>query len=484
MSKDKRQSEKLAALEGSFRAGKLDEDKLSDFLSHYADVRMARVNEKAILSFYCEGMVDSLQLNEYYHLVNAHLWSRAKYLKDEGKVPPIDKISTVTDMIEKLFSGYLLYHKSGETHFYGVNIAKIPQRTPEESNTEVSIKGPKDAFTEEIQTNISLIRKRIKTPTLYNESFTLGSISQTKVSLLYLTDKVNHEVIKEVRDRLGSFRAESVLSAAQLEQWLANRTFSLFPLFDYITRPDFAIESMLRGRFIIIVDGSPMVLIGPVNLTELLKSPEDVHFPYYFVIFQRALRIIGITIAITLPGFWMAISSINLDQLPFSLLATLVVSRQGLPFPAALEAFFIMGLFELLREAGVRMPTAVGQTIAIVGGLIIGDAAIRAGISSPTIIVVIALTAVATYTLVNQSLSGTVTVLRLIILLISSLLGVYGFFISTFAVLIYLCELESFKLAYLDPIVSIKPKEILSALLINPFKRRDLTVPMLKKGRE
>ncbi len=193
---------------------------------------------------------------------------------------------------------------------------------------------------------------------------------------------------------------------------------------------------------------------------------------------------IGILIAIFLPGFWIAIAGVNVDQLPFPLLATVVVSRQGLPLPIGLEATFILLLFELLREAGVRMPTAVGQTITIVGGLIIGDASIRAGLASPTIIVVIALTAVATYTLVNQSLSGTVTILRFSILMISSFLGIFGLFISSFAVLIYLCQLESFKLNYMEPLVSLKPSEVLSALLINPYKTRNFAASMLKRGRK
>src|SRR5690606_18514342 len=238
------------------------------------------------------------------------------------------------------------------------------------------------SFTEEIDTNIALIRKRIKTAQLYSESFKLGTISNTDVSLLYLQNKANPDILEEVRKRLTEFNSENVSSSGQLEQWLSDSTFSLFPLFDYTTRPDFAIQSMIRGRFCLIVSGSPTVLIGPINLFELLKSPEDVHFPYYFVLFGRLIRIIGLVISIFLPGFWVSLSSVNIDQLPFALLATVVVSREGLPLPIGIEAIFILALFELIREAGIRMPTVVGQTVSIVGGIIIGDAAIRAGLAS------------------------------------------------------------------------------------------------------
>ncbi|KON90306.1 spore gernimation protein GerA [Sporosarcina globispora] len=473
-------------LEKVFSSGEMEEEVLKDFFKSYSDVKVTKYkqSEKCMGVIYCEGMVDGSQLNDYFNRVTAYLSNDDEPSEHHCDLPPIISINSVSVMIEKVFSGFLIFFKERSKFLWAIDIANIPQRTPEESKTETSIKGPKDAFTEEIYTNISLIRKRLKSPELYNESFVIGSLSKTKVSLLYLENKVNEATLAEIKERLNKIETESILSAGQLEQWLSDRTFSLFPLFDYITRPDFTIECMLRGRFIILVDGSPMVLIGPANLTELTKSPEDIHFPYYFVMFQRGLRIIGIVIAIFLPGFWVAIGNVNVDQLPFPLLATVVVSRQGLPIPGGLEAFFILGLFELLREAGVRMPTAVGQTISIVGGLIIGDASIRAGLASPTIIVMIAVTAVATYTLVNQSLSGTVTVLRFGTLLISSFLGIYGLFISAFAVLIYLCQLESFKVSYMEPIVSLKPKEILSALLINPFKRRDLSASMLNRGKK
>ncbi len=193
---------------------------------------------------------------------------------------------------------------------------------------------------------------------------------------------------------------------------------------------------------------------------------------------------IGLIVAIFLPGFWVSLSSVNIDQLPFALLATVVVSREGLPLPLGLEAIFILGLFELLREAGIRMPSVLGQTVSIVGGIIIGDAAIRAGLASPTMIVVIALTAVASYTLVNQSLVGTVSVLRVYNLLLSIFLGIYGLFIGFFSVLIYLSTLESLKVAYLEPIASLTFKEYLAALFINPLDRKKFGISFIQKRRK
>jgi Bacillus/Clostridium GerA spore germination protein len=464
--------------------GTLTCDEVKSFFRHYADIEFIPIEQDEYLqAFYCKGMLDSTQLNEYFNRILLSI-SQKESRNHSEVLPPVQHIKDMKEIVNLVFSGSLIVFREGTPFFHVFDISKVPQRNPQESTTEVSIKGPKDSFTEEMYVNISLIRKRMKTEQLYCESFTLGSLSQTEVSLLYLHDKANKEIIKEVRKRLDDFQGENIVSSGQLEQWLSDHSFSLFPLFDYVTRSDYVIESMLRGRFILIVNGSPSVLIGPINVFELIKSPEDVHFPYYFVLFGRSIRIFGLVVAIFLPGFWVSLASVNIDQLPFALLATVVVSREGLPLPIGLEAIFILGLFELLREAGVRMPTVVGQTVSIVGGIIIGDAAIRAGLASPTMIVVIALTAVASYTLVNQSLVGTVSILRLYTLLLSIFLGVYGLFVCFFSILIYLSNLQSFKVAYLEPIASLTFKEYLAALFVNPFDRKKFGISFIQKRRK
>lgn len=475
----------MEEMEQSLKKGELTSEKVKSFFKNYSDIEFISIEDDLeIQTFYCKGMLDTSQLNEYFNRILLSVSTDDHHRNQTEELPPVKHVRSIKEMLKYAFSGYLILYRDGTLFFHVYDIAKVPQRNPEESTTEVSIKGPKDSFTEEMNVNISLIRKRMKSEQLYCESFILGSLSKTEVSLLYLKNKANMGVIQEIRKRLNDFESESVIGSGQLEQWLSDRSFSLFPLMDYITRPDFAIEAMLRGKFVLIVNGSPSVLIGPINIFELLKSPEDIHFPYYFVMFGRILRILGLCIAIFLPGFWISLASVNMDQLPFALLATVVVSREGLPFPIGLEAFFILGLFELLREAGIRMPTVVGQTISIVGGLIIGDAAIRAGLASPTMIVIIALTAVATYTLVNQSLVGTVTVLRLYILLLSIFLGIYGLLIGFFSTLLYVSNLESFKIAYLEPVVTLDYKKILAKFTLNPFNRKKFETSFLQRRRK
>ncbi|MBD2866323.1 spore germination protein [Paenibacillus oceani] len=479
-----------ADLDAVLRDGGLTIAQLKDAFARYADLRFPASeqfdsNEK-LTAVYCDGMIDKFQLNKYLAKMCrfvAHLpsSSQSTHLEYSDELPLFEIKHTIDDMLTELFTGSLIIYREGDAFFWTADISDVPQRSLQESNTEISIKGPKDAFTEDLFTNISLIRKRMQTGLLFSEQFFIGNLSKTCVVLLYLSHKANPDMVAEARRRLSSFRTESIISSGQLEKWLSDRTFSLFPLIDYIGRPDFVNETLLRGRLAIVVDGSPMVLIGPSNFLELLKTPEDVHFPYHYVMFQRALRILGLLLSIFLPGFWIAIATVNLDQIPFALLSTVVISREGIPLPTFLEALLLLFQFELLREAGIRLPKAVGQTIGIVGGLIIGDSLIRAGLASPTLLVVIAISAVATFTLVNQSLSGTVSLLRVFILIVSSFLGIYGFFLSMFTILIYLCRLDSFGLAFLEPIVSLRFKEWLDGFLINPFRRSRFSSAMINK---
>lgn len=456
----------------------LDENALRSMFASSADVVIKSFPAKKVgaipaLLIYSEGLVDAMVMTQY---VLPDLEEKLEHFKDwEPLARELDKsmewskINEDADVEKLLFEGRLILFFSTEKCFYSIDIAARPNRQPEESNTEVAIKGARDAFTEDIITNVALVRKRLRTATLHNEQMIIGDRSQTRVSLLYISDIIRPEVINEAKERLKGIHVDALVTSGQLEEALSDSTLSLFPQMDYIGRPDFVVECLLRGRFVILVDGSPMALIAPCNLMELLKTPEDSYFPYYFVIFERLLRLLGLFLAIMLPGFWIALTSYNMDQLPFLLLATVTVSRFGLPLSSPMEILLMLGMFELFREAGIRLPKAVGQTIAVLGGLIIGDAAIRAGLTSPTMLVVSATTAVATFTLVNQTLSGTVSIIRLYVLIWSSLLGMLGFFIGILSLIAYLSVLESFGLPYLAPVSPLTIKDLMNSLLKKPW---------------
>ncbi|MFO1446322.1 spore germination protein [Bacillus sp. Bva_UNVM-123] len=435
--------------------------------------------------FYSNVMIDSERLAETiikledYFLRQMKMKRMRECFEEDLQFTLVPPTTDKEEIAEKLFSGYVFVLFEHLGALFAFNLQKIPNRQTEETGSEVSYRGPRDGLVEDICTNIALIRKRYKTSTLVNESFELGKRGKTKVSLLYVKDVINNSIVEEVRRKLSSMAdVNVVLGTAELEDTLIEHKFSIVPLLDYSGRPDFLVASLDIGRFVILVDGAANAIVGPGNLTHLLSAAEDRHVPYYYVNFEMILRFLGLTVSVLLPGFYISLVSFQLEQLPFPFLATITISRQGLPLSPPLETFLVLTLFELFREAGITLPRAIGQTLAVVGGLIIGDAAIRGGLTSPTMLVVSGVTAVATFTLVNQSLAASVSIMRLWILLLSSILGLFGFFLGIFSIVLYVSRLQSFGVPYLAPISPIFFKDLFTGVFIKPYllkkKRADI----------
>ncbi|WP_158301702.1 spore germination protein [Paenibacillus mesophilus] len=461
----------------------LNEHKLRDMFARSQDVRIESVmygrpgHAHKIVLLYCQGMTHASQINMVV------LPSLQRMLEDAKIVDP-GLLATNTSLLLgriagpdwmeqfmlRVYSGQLVLFFESAGLLYTVNIAQPPNRTPEESSTEVSIKGPRDSFTEDLHTNVALVRKRLLTHSLCCETFSVGERSHTSVALLYIGDVADPKLVEEVRNNLTKLKIDGLISSGQLEEGLTGAGFTLVPLLEYIGRPDFIADSLLRGRISLMIDGSPMALIAPANLTLILKSPEDVHFPSYYVAMERMLRIAGLIIALFFPGFYIAVTAFNFDQIPFPLLATISSVRLGLPTSGPMDFFLMLALFELFREAGARLPKPVGQTVAVVGGLIVGDAAIRAGVTSPTTLVSVAISTMAMYTLVNQSLAGSVTLLRIVILIVSSVLGMFGFMMAFIALALYLSTLESFGVSYLSPVSPPSFRDLFNAIKYKTLK--------------
>ncbi|SDN37924.1 GerA spore germination protein [Paenibacillus sp. yr247] len=441
----------------------------------------ARRNQQVLL-IYCEGMtnmdhIENLVLPKLQGLFHPELDGNASRL-DVNTMLQLNEITgsnTMDAITVSVYAGELILFFEETQLIYALDIAAPPNRSPEESSTETSIKGPRDAFTESVITNMALVRKRLLSRSLCCEKMRIGKRSQTTVALLYINDIIDSDVLQEAKQRLSAINVDTLISSSQLEEALSGRKYPFFPMLNYAGRPDFVADSLLRGRFAVMVDGSPMVLIAPANLLFILKSPEDVHNPYYYVAFERILRLGGLVVSALLPGFWISLSAFNLDQIPYPLVATISSSRLGLPLSGPMDFIMMLLLFELFREAGARLPKVVGQTVTVVGGLIVGDAAIRSGITSPTTLVVTSISTISMYTLVNQSLAGTVTVLRIMILMVSTFFGIYGFMISLMGLVLYLSTLESFGVPYLSPVSPPIFREIIPSLLAKPWikmKRR------------
>ncbi|OMD35158.1 spore germination protein [Paenibacillus sp. RS8] len=443
----------------------------------------------AVQLVYCQGLCDEIKVEqslipELKKIPESILTSHELDL--EQKVPfhmsPLPSNEIEKSMINTVLSGDLFLLFTPSNRSYVVKLADPPKRQPEEPNTEVSTRGPKDGFTEESFTNIALIRKRLKTELLAVEKFTIGTQTSTEVHLLYLKETIEPHVLQEIKTRLNSIQIKGLVGSTQLEECLTG--FSLFPLFSYTGRPDYAVNSLLHGKFVLMTNGSPTVIMAPVSFSFLLNTSEDAHMVNIFVAFTRLLRVLGVMLSLFLPGFWIALSTFHQDQIPFTLLATLVNSRQGVPLPVPLEAIVMLILFEIFREAGMRLPTAYGQTLSVVGGLIIGQAAISAGIAGAGTIVVIAISVLATFTLVNQTLVGIVSLLRIVVLLFSGFLGLFGTMICLLALILFMVNLRSFGTYYLSPLSPPHWKEFYKVIFRMPWGKVKFTNTATKKGRD
>jgi hypothetical protein len=430
-----------------------------------------------VMLIFSEGLCDTSQitktvlpeLNRVFSLEGLHALSN----HSSGPLPLIhfENRGTEEEIVDTVFQGDLVLVLLNTNRLYSLNLSHRPDRTPEEPNIEISIKGPRDGFVESYLTNIALIRKRIRSTSLCCESFLIGKRTRTKVGLLYIGDILSPAILKEVRIRLNKIDIDGLYSINQLEEALSDSKYSLFPLLDFSGRPDYAVNSLLAGRFVIVIDGNPLVLIGPATFGLILKSPEDAYFNFQYVSFARLIRAFSFWLSILLPGFWVALTAFHQDQIPFRLMATIAVSRIGLPLPTQLEMFVLLLLLEVFREAGVRLPSSIGQTLTVIGALIIGDASIRAGLVSPSVVVVGAVTAVMGVTLVNQNLGAIVSIIRFAILFVSSFIGMYGLILSVLVLLFYMSRLQSFGVPYLSPLSPPYLRDILKGYLRLPWNK-------------
>lgn len=421
-----------------------------------ADIRFQTLEFPAtnVMLITCEAMTDN-------HLFNEVVVPRLKVVchqKDQFDeailmqklhLPQLQKIEDLQEAVTNVFSGFILIYIERLKILLCSNIENKPNRSPEETNLEVLIKGPRDNFIEDLGVNIALIRKRLPTNLLSVEKMTIGTRSKTKIAILYFNDIADLSILKQIKQQLSSVETDVILSGELLLESF-NKISYLVPLNDTTGRPDFAMQSLTKGRYIILVDGIAYAIITPINILLLLKSGEDNDYPPIFTSLERLLRLGSILIALLLPAFWLALTTFHQEQLPIQLLATVVQANTGSPLPSALEMLGMLLMFELFREAGLRLPSILGGTISVVGGLIIGDAAIRAGITSPAMIVIIAISTIATFTLVNQSLVTTISILRIAFIIITSIFGLFGFFLSIYICLVYLANIRVFGVPYLS----------------------------------
>lgn len=385
--------------------------------------------------------------------------------------------SKLNDALLRIVKGEVLLFTEATGQALCFKIKDSLHRQLEEPSTEAVIRGPRVGFIERLSINMALIRQIIRTPHLKMEKLSLGELAQNEVAIAYIDSVASPKVVDEVRKRLQGIKMENVLSTGYVEELITDHPRSPFPTIQSTQRPDTVSAALIEGKVAILVDGSPFALIAPISLWYAFQTVEDYYISFIFATMLRLLRYFFAFLALVLPSFFVAVTTYHSEMIPTALTISLAAAREVVPFPALVESLMMEVTFEALREAGIRLPRPVGQTISIVGALVIGQAAVQAGIISAPIIIVVSLTGIASFLIPHTGFSQAIGLLRFPLLICAGAFGLYGVSAGMIAILIHLTNLRSFGVSYLDPISPLRPSGLLDVLVRAPwqvmYKRRN-----------
>jgi spore germination protein KA len=366
-------------------------------------------------------------------------------------VAGIMEISDFQKLFLQLLSGDSILLLDGCSKAISISLRQWADRGVEEPSSQTVVRGPKDGFTETIRKNTALIRRRIKDPNLRIETLQIGTKTQTDVAMMYLKGIANDKTVAEVQSRLNRISIDAILESGYIEELIQDKTYSPFPTVYNTERPDAVAAAILEGRIAILVDGTPFVLVVPALFVHFLQSSEDYYQRADIATLIRLLRYFSFFLALLTPSLYIAVTTFHQEMLPTQLLISLASQREGVPFPALVEAIMMEITFEILREAGVRLPRAVGSSISIVGALVIGQAAVEAGIISASMVIIVSLTAISSFVSPNFNMSISVRILRFIFMLLGASFGLFGIILGLIVMVLHLNSLRSFGIPYLAP---------------------------------
>lgn len=415
---------------------------------------------------YIDGMVKKEDISEFV----------VKYLTTtvaERLEPAIHQLETTNRLrkvIRTVLSGDTLMLIQGASKAYIISTRGWEKRGVEEPRTESVVRGPRDGFNETLAVNTALIRARLKSHKLNNRHLVVGKRTRTDVSVMYLDGVADPGIVKEVITRIQNISIDGVLESGYIEQMIQDRKWSPFPQLQNTERPDKAVANLLEGKVVIVVDGTPFVLIAPAIFTQFYQSPEDYYERFYISTLVRLIRAISLFIALLLPSLYIAFSSFHPEMIPSRLVIAMAAGRSTVPFPAIIEALIMETAIEILREASVRLPGPIGPTIGIVGALVIGEAAVTAGLVSPIMVIIVALTTIGSFASPSYSSSIAIRMLRFPLMLLASMFGLYGIMLFLILIIIHLSSLKSFGVPYMTPLSPLKVREMRDWVLRAPFR--------------
>lgn len=409
---------------------------------------------------YVEGIVDSKSINDF--IVEPIMKQHDRYegspddmiqvlMEEEISLGGIKTVQTSEDLFSALMGGDTLILLDGASQVIAADTRGGEMRSIEQPDSQVTIRGPRDGFTESIQTNISLVRRRIKNPNLWTESMKIGKRTKTNVAIMYLQGVVDEGIVEEVRKRLSKINIDSVLESGSIEQLIEDVTWPPLPTINATERPDSVAGNILEGRVAIFVDGTPFVLLAPAVFIQFFQSVEDYYGRFDIATALRLLRLSIFFIAIIAPSVYIAATTFHQEMIPTTLVMSIASQRETVPFPAFIEAMLMEITFEILREAGTRMPRAVGTAISIVGALVVGQAAVQAGIVSPAMVIIVSITAIANFATPSNEMAIATRLIRFPFMVAAAMFGMYGIILGFIVLIVHMCSLRSFGVPYMTP---------------------------------
>lgn len=446
------------------------------------EFKLGEENPVSAALIYIEGLVEIQAMNEHIlksMMLDTRIASSQTLITKENVFPIVkETVITLGDLREEqtweelcfsILSGTLCILLDGTAKAIMVEVRGFEQRGVDEPLSQSIIRGPRDGFSESLFVNTALVRRRIRDPNLIIKTINKGRRSRTDIAIVYIDGIVENKLVEEVNKRLDTIDIDAILESGYVEQLIEDNWWSPFPTIQDTERPDAVVAAIIEGRVAIMVDNTPFALLAPATLPMFLSVAEDLYFNWLVSSTIRLIRYFAFLVSISFPALYIAFTSYHPELMPYSLVISIASSRIIVPFFAIVEAFIMEIALELLREAGIRLPGPIGQTIGIVGGLIIGEAAVRAGIVSPIMVIIVATTAIANFAIPSYSFASSVRLLRFGFMILAAIFGLYGFVMGFILMVGHLSIIKSFGVSYLSPFSPLTIKDLKDSIIRLPL---------------
>lgn len=436
--------------------------------------RSLKVENKTAYLIFIDGLIDnnSIQFNALHELITESKLEEltAEYIEQKiVSISDVVEADNLDDILKNVLDGNTVLLVDGLAKALVLNAKGGERRSVAEPETETAVRGPREGFTENIAVNIALIRQKIRSNRLKLITKEIGTESKTIIGIMYLEHLASPDLVKEVQGRLDRIKIDAILESGYIEEFIEDDPKSLFPQIQNTERPDTVAGNLLEGRVAILINGTPFTLILPATFWQFFQANEDYYHRYHISLFIRTLRFIMLFLALMLPALYIAATTYHQEMIPTNLLYSIASARESIPFPAFVEALIMEAAFEALREAGLRLPKVIGQAVSILGALVIGQAAVEAGIVSAPMVIIVSLTGIASFTIPKFNMAITIRILRFPMMILAGLFGLFGITLGSIIIVTHLCKLRSFGVPYFSPLAPLKWKEFKDIFIRAPW---------------